>query len=478
MRFFAALGLLLAPALALPADVPPDLWAAKAVDMVLSKGWLQGFPGGGFAGETPLNRYQLATTMARVLDSTKLSVPTVTTMFGDIVPNHWAAPHVQKTVAAKLMQGFPDQTFRGEQVLTRYQLAVVLAKLLDQLKVPPRSLAPTDLPAEHWAAAAVKAVTGLEVLPLGMDGRFRGDEAVNRYQLAVGLAGLERLMASRPATAEVKASNATAPLLETRPNRAQPPQKPLGLGQSFGPGQALVILDGKPYPRIALLRLSDNRTLKEFPLEASPAAIAENWALDSSAKQLYQLSAKTQIFGAIGSSNAPALPRAFGSGQSSTGGGLALNPAQEYLAVLPGSPLCVPSCDVVRFSRVLRLALLTTNPVGLYAEHLYPLDAPGNRVMGLAWPEPRNLLVLEQTATASRIYRLELNLADDLAFGPWDEAGASLELQDPSKFKAVGKELIGEVNHKASGLVVRDRLNLTVLVEGKLVEIELNKPLW
>ena len=485
-HFLILIGLLGLPALALPSDVPPDLWAARAVDTVMRKGWLEGFPGGDFAGETLLNRYQLATILTRVLSSTQLPLPPANLQFSDIVPGHWAIQQVSRAVGARLMQGFPDQTFRGEQPLTRYQLAVVLAKLVEQLKIETRLLTPADLPAQHWASTGVKLVTGLDLLPLDPNGRFQGDLPVSRYQLAVGLAGLDRMLSARKPSQVVEARVSEAKgatglsLLEAKPMRAQLGQKLLGLGQSLSTDQAVGLLDTQPNPQAALLRLSESpAVLKVFPLQTPFSAMTDNWALASSAKLVVQLEPRPQPYGGIGAkANPEALPQPFAQGQSGGGGGIALNPAQEFLAVLPGSPLCVPSCDVVKFSRVLRLALLTTKPVGLYAEYLYPLDAPGNQVVGLSWPEPRNLLVNEQTATASRIYRLELSLADDLAFGPWDQSGASLELQDPAKFKGVGKELIGEFSHKTQGLAIRDRLHLNVLVDGKLASVELSKSLW
>lgn len=41
-----------------------------------------------------------------------------------------------------------------------------------------------DLPADHWAAQAIRRVTDAGILR-GFDGRFHGEKLINRYQMAV-----------------------------------------------------------------------------------------------------------------------------------------------------------------------------------------------------------------------------------------------------------------------------------------------------
>ncbi|OAA31304.1 hypothetical protein AT15_07350 [Kosmotoga arenicorallina S304] len=51
--------------------------------------------------------------------------------YTDVPEDHWAYDAVMKATSAGLLQGFPDGTFRGDEALTRYQLAESIAKLLD-----------------------------------------------------------------------------------------------------------------------------------------------------------------------------------------------------------------------------------------------------------------------------------------------------------------------------------------------------------
>lgn len=107
--FFLAM-LVMIPSLALPLDVPRDHWAASAVEDVVKRGWLQGYPGGAFKGEVALDRYQLATTLARVLADTPLpreaaeDPPEV--RFKDVKSSHWALPGIQRMVGEGVGAGF------------------------------------------------------------------------------------------------------------------------------------------------------------------------------------------------------------------------------------------------------------------------------------------------------------------------------------------------------------------------------------
>mgnify|MGYP003573970934 FL=1 len=53
--------------------------------------------------------------------------------FTDVPRDHWAYDAIQRAVDAGILQGF-DGKFHGKKLLNRYQMAVVVAKMLDQVK--------------------------------------------------------------------------------------------------------------------------------------------------------------------------------------------------------------------------------------------------------------------------------------------------------------------------------------------------------
>jgi len=62
-----------------------------------------------------------------------LAVPVAAGPFADVPENHWAYEAVKQLAAYGLVEGFPDGTFKGAEPMTRYQMAMVIARLLVSL---------------------------------------------------------------------------------------------------------------------------------------------------------------------------------------------------------------------------------------------------------------------------------------------------------------------------------------------------------
>src|SRR5690606_6459683 len=50
--------------------------------------------------------------------------------FSDLRSDHWAYDSVVKLAAAGLVEGYPDGTFGGDRMFTRYEMAMVFARVL------------------------------------------------------------------------------------------------------------------------------------------------------------------------------------------------------------------------------------------------------------------------------------------------------------------------------------------------------------
>ncbi|MGB4273571.1 MAG: S-layer homology domain-containing protein [Bacillota bacterium] len=62
-----------------------------------------------------------------------LAVPAAAGPFADVPQHHWAYEAVKQLAAYGLVIGFPDGEFKGNEPLTRYQMAMVIARLLVSL---------------------------------------------------------------------------------------------------------------------------------------------------------------------------------------------------------------------------------------------------------------------------------------------------------------------------------------------------------
>ncbi|MFW5790413.1 MAG: S-layer homology domain-containing protein, partial [Bacillota bacterium] len=53
--------------------------------------------------------------------------------FSDVSEDHWAYDAVEELQAAGVIEGYPDGEFKGSQNLTRYEMALMVARMLDDL---------------------------------------------------------------------------------------------------------------------------------------------------------------------------------------------------------------------------------------------------------------------------------------------------------------------------------------------------------
>lgn len=135
-------------------------WAASSIDKAIGLGIVNGYADGSFRPNAQVTRGEFVVMISRALKLGGNADGTALRDF-DSVPG-WAQEHVARAVAAGLIGGYADQTFRPGDQLTRAQLAVIIARAagleLEEGAAPDFADA-ADIPA--WAqrevAAAVKA---------------------------------------------------------------------------------------------------------------------------------------------------------------------------------------------------------------------------------------------------------------------------------------------------------------------------------
>ena len=50
--------------------------------------------------------------------------------FSDVPAGHWAYDSISKLAVAGIIEGYGDDTFRGDRLMTRYEMAQIVAKAL------------------------------------------------------------------------------------------------------------------------------------------------------------------------------------------------------------------------------------------------------------------------------------------------------------------------------------------------------------
>ena len=77
----------------------------------------------------------IATTLVFFIVAPAFSQP-----FADVPTDHWAFDAIAELAAKGLVEGFPDGTFKGDRAVTRYEMAMVVARVLariEAIKIPP-----------------------------------------------------------------------------------------------------------------------------------------------------------------------------------------------------------------------------------------------------------------------------------------------------------------------------------------------------
>ena len=101
-------------------------WYNKAINAVVFRGIMKGYPDGRFRPNAPITRAEF-TQMISTIDNK----PYGEAPFAD-VPGHWAERAIGSEYQAKRITGYPDGLFRPDANITRAEAAVILNKIFER----------------------------------------------------------------------------------------------------------------------------------------------------------------------------------------------------------------------------------------------------------------------------------------------------------------------------------------------------------
>ena len=113
-------------------DVPSNHWAYNAITTLTAKEIFNGYGDGTFRGDRNITRYEAATLLAKITESNPDKIDSGQKLkFTDVPENHWAYKYVSFTAEKGINKGYDDNTFRGDKYITRYEMAHMIATLLN-----------------------------------------------------------------------------------------------------------------------------------------------------------------------------------------------------------------------------------------------------------------------------------------------------------------------------------------------------------
>lgn len=109
------------------------------------------------------------------------------TQFTDLPAGHWAREFITSLAGRNVIAGFPDGTFRPDEPVTRAQFAAMVRQAFNQSSVR-GATSFVDVPANYWAAAAIREADTMGFLSGYPGNVFQPDQNIPRAQVLVSLA--------------------------------------------------------------------------------------------------------------------------------------------------------------------------------------------------------------------------------------------------------------------------------------------------
>ncbi len=167
----------------LPRDVVRH-WARDAIGELIAAGIILGYPDGTFRPDNSVTRAEFVAMLARTAGA-DLSIPG-SSNFSDVHPGDWYAPAIAVAVQNNWVTGYPDGSFRPNATISRQEAAVIISRLLNVEERVEEARRFSDGGAiAPWAAGHVGAASRAGIITGYPDGSFRPAGAITRAETAV-----------------------------------------------------------------------------------------------------------------------------------------------------------------------------------------------------------------------------------------------------------------------------------------------------
>lgn len=167
-------------------------WSEADVLKLASLGVSKGYDDGGYHPGDTITRAQFTNLMAIAAGLSPVADPTLTFGDADKIPA-WSRGYVAAGVAAGLIAGNPDNTFRPDDPITRAQMAKLLAGVLKLKGKLPTAAAPSFSDGDQipgWAKEGIGQAAASGLVKGNPDGSFAPDRTANRAEAATMISRL------------------------------------------------------------------------------------------------------------------------------------------------------------------------------------------------------------------------------------------------------------------------------------------------
>ncbi|WP_339786469.1 InlB B-repeat-containing protein [Paenibacillus sp. FSL R7-0313] len=174
-------------------------WAGEDIQQMANKLIVDGRPDGSFAPEQPITRAEFTAMLVRAMGLSGGSVKTeLPSAFNDVDSEQWYANALITAGSKGLVNGFADGSFHPDGQITREQMATMLDRALNLMKIPNDQLTgttPSFTDASNilnWSSDAVARLVETGIVKGMNGGTFAPQENATRAQSTVMLMRLMR----------------------------------------------------------------------------------------------------------------------------------------------------------------------------------------------------------------------------------------------------------------------------------------------
>lgn len=219
-------------------DIPAGHWARRAATVLAAHQILPGRTPVDFAGETPLNRYELAWALSHLYNVD--GPPASFVVLSDMPPGHPATLEVQRAMGFGLLPSRKPGRFEGDQPATRQDVVESLDVLLnkDGVEPPARKTAvvfPDVPPEKPFGQAVDRVVNRFGLLDARQGVNFNPKDSITRYQFLSMLTRAVKYL-QPPIWKEIQEPPPTPPPASLPPGASPVPTPEGSPGAEVSPG--------------------------------------------------------------------------------------------------------------------------------------------------------------------------------------------------------------------------------------------------
>lgn len=137
-------------------DVPQGYWAVSPVEFLATLDMISGYPDETFRPEESITRAEMCTLLIKSQEG-KLPEDFKPPKFKDVSQSYGATPFIVMAADMKKVEGYPDGTFLPEGYITRAESVTMISRFFDLATPEAVRLRYLDIKPGHWAADYIAA---------------------------------------------------------------------------------------------------------------------------------------------------------------------------------------------------------------------------------------------------------------------------------------------------------------------------------